>query len=331
MIEKSKSAQFFLGVNLFKTHTRAAIAAALFLFLSCQTNDRNFERVPANSSEAAASLSNNPIEVKRAGRVETLPNNDYFNARLNELLEASNRMSSAQVPAPPQPPNPTASAAPPETINNVDIWSDVPEVKEYGESAPVAGAINAGKMNAKAKSARYCYRAAKYHMCKPSRQVSNFASAASISGANCEAGSLVKRSPSGRAAFEAKGELKKAPNNMVDLLETPCKGRIKGVKDAPKGAVIIYDSIPLGSGDRGCERAKPNNLKVEKGRTRYGHIEIKSEWGNKGAYYSDFAAKDSILKDQNKMCGLRWKVSGVMINLPAGTNPARLCQGSAPK
>jgi hypothetical protein len=68
-------------------------------------------------------------------------------------------------------------------------------------------------------------------------------------------------------------------------------GLITNVASAPKGAVLIYE----GGGNGG-------------------HIEIKTEWGTKGTYVSDYRSPNSVL--QNETTGLKsknFRLIGVMI------------------
>lgn len=107
-------------------------------------------------------------------------------------------------------------------------------------------------------------------------------------------GDLVQTYPPGGHARDAVRDLK--AQGMVNLLDNPkYKNMIKSPSDVPKGAVIVYHNGTRESGD----------------------VQIKTDWGDKGGYVSDFHTPNSFLKSPKARryanIGKPYKIIGVMI------------------
>lgn len=112
------------------------------------------------------------------------------------------------------------------------------------------------------------------------------------------AGNIIDKYPPGGRAKDAVADLK--AQGMKNLLDDPkYKNLIKTPADVPKGAVIVYST-----GER----------------SEAGHIEIKTDNGDKGTYISDYESKNSVQKSVKGLykakIGKPYKIIGVMITPP---------------
>ncbi|WP_413944230.1 hypothetical protein [Bdellovibrio sp. HCB-162] len=99
-------------------------------------------------------------------------------------------------------------------------------------------------------------------------------------------GDLVDDYLPGSKARYGVGDLKR--RGFINMLEDPrYKGLIKSPKDAPKGAVLIYRNT--------------------RDRNHAGHAEIKTDWGTKGGYVSDFFRTDKQPIPNRELIGVMIK------------------------
>lgn len=135
------------------------------------------------------------------------------------------------------------------TENDAMEWNDHPEVLAYSKSEKVTNMIRYGMRNKHRSTQRLCYRYVKRAL---------------------QASDLVNEYPEGVKATQAIGDLKK--EGFKNLMDSP-KFKNLTPETAPKGAVLVYcRSINNGR----CDSVHP------------GHAEIKTDWGSKGGYVSDF-------------------------------------------
>ena len=112
------------------------------------------------------------------------------------------------------------------------------------------------------------------------------------------AGSIIDKYPPGGRAKDAVADLK--AQGMTNLLDNPkYKDLIKTPADVPKGAIIVYST----------------------GESKEaGHIEIKTDNGDKGTYISDYESKNSVQQSvkglYKQKIGKPYKIIGVMITPP---------------
>lgn len=107
-------------------------------------------------------------------------------------------------------------------------------------------------------------------------------------------GKIVRSYPPGAYAKQGVRDLKR--QGMVNLLDDPkYRAQIKSPEDAPKGAVIVYHN----------------------GTNEYGDIQIKTDWGTKGGYVSDFHSEKSFLNSPKARryarLGKPYKMIGIMV------------------
>ncbi|WP_413584940.1 hypothetical protein [Bdellovibrio sp. HCB274] len=152
-------------------------------------------------------------------------------------------------------------------------WSNFPTVTKYSNSDKVARSIKAGIRNKEPGSTGWCYSYVKTAL---------------------QGGGLVKSRPPGGMAKHAVKDLK--AQGFINLMEAPYKGIIKSPDDAPKGAVIVYETSD---------------------RRQAGDVQIKTDWGTSGGYVSDFLSDNSFLSSPKarrfKSIGKPYKIIGVMI------------------
>lgn len=107
-------------------------------------------------------------------------------------------------------------------------------------------------------------------------------------------GDMIDRYPPGGHARDAVRDLK--AQGMINMLDNPrYRDKIKSPADVPKGAVIVYHNGTRESGD----------------------VQIKTDWGDKGNYVSDFASGSSFLNSPKARryarMGKPYRMIGVMI------------------
>lgn len=99
-------------------------------------------------------------------------------------------------------------------------------------------------------------------------------------------GDLVDDYLPGSKARYAVGDLKR--RGFINMMEDPrYKKLIKSPKDAPKGAILVYRNT--------------------KDRNHAGHAEIKTDWGSKGGYVSDFFRTDKQPIPNRELIGVMIK------------------------
>jgi hypothetical protein len=128
-------------------------------------------------------------------------------------------------------------------------WNSYPDVVAYSDSERVTRLIRYGMRNRHQSTQRLCYRYVKRAL---------------------QASDLVKEYPEGVKATQAIGDLKQ--EGFRNLMDNPTFKNLTP-ETAPKGALLVYCK----STNRGpCDNSHP------------GHAEIKTDWGSKGGYVSDF-------------------------------------------
>ncbi|QDK47524.1 hypothetical protein DOM22_15040 [Bdellovibrio sp. ZAP7] len=158
-------------------------------------------------------------------------------------------------------------------------WTNFPEVMKYSESAKAAAAIKSGIRNREPGSTGRCYAYVKDALL---------------------ASGLVKSRPPGGHAKNGVKDLK--AQGFINLMDEPYKGIIKSPDDAPKGAVIIYETSDKGQS---------------------GDIQIKTDWSTDGSYVSDFLGRRTDRSDGSFLSSPKakdfkrrkkpYKIVGVMI------------------
>ncbi|MEK2687936.1 hypothetical protein [Bdellovibrio sp. GT3] len=152
-------------------------------------------------------------------------------------------------------------------------WKNFPTVTNYSNSSKVAKTIKAGVRNKEPHSTGWCYSYVKTAL---------------------QSGGLVKSRPPGGFAKNAVRDLK--AQGFVNLMDEPYKGIIKSPDDAPKGAVLVYETSD---------------------KRQAGDVQIKTEWGTNGGYVSDFLSDNSFLSSPKarrfKANGKPYRIIGVMI------------------
>lgn len=151
-------------------------------------------------------------------------------------------------------------------------WKNFPEVMRAAQSKQSQVSIKSAIRGAERSSTSYCYR---------------YVKRALVTGYGISY-------PPGEHAKEAVRDLKK--QGFKNLMDAPYKGIIKSADDAPKGAVIVYET---------------------KDKSQSGDIQIKTDWGTDGGFVSDFYSSRSFLESpkaaQLARRGKPYKIIGVMI------------------
>lgn len=204
---------------------------------------------------------------------------------LQDTVPVTKRRARARRILPEPPPEPKYTTANPDE----ETWKQFPDIYKYSSSNEVKKSINyalhpPGGLSA--RSTGYCY--------------------ASVKNALFKGGKLTKHRLVGDPVFpEIRSKARKrfgqnAIKNLVDqgfinLMEDPrTKALIKDPASAPKGAVLIY-----------------------KGGHKGGHIEIKTDFGARGSYVSDFKNSHSVLG--NELAGrtsAHYQLVAVMVKSP---------------
>jgi hypothetical protein len=157
------------------------------------------------------------------------------------------------------------------TMDKID-WSNFPEVMAAAESKKTTKTIKAAMRGKESGSTSKCWR---------------YVKRALVSGRGISY-------PPSEHAKEAVGDLKRI--GFKNLMDPPYKGIIKSADDAPKGAIIVYET---------------------KDRDESGDIQIKTDWGTNGGYISDYYNTRSFLEgnkaDDFRKAGKPYKIIGVMI------------------
>lgn len=107
-------------------------------------------------------------------------------------------------------------------------------------------------------------------------------------------GKMIRSYPPGAYAKQGVRDLKR--QGMINLLDDPkYRAQIKSPDDAPKGAVIVYHNDT----------------------NEYGDIQIKTDWGSKGGYVSDFYGDQSFLNSPKAKryarLGKPYRMIGIMV------------------
>ena len=181
------------------------------------------------------------------------------------------------------------------SVTTDDVWSRYPEIMNYSNSAKVQKMINKAlaetsvqyiKAKGKVIGTRSKNPTKSYGQCLQHAKIAMHAGGLTSEYGNY---SRVNRE-TGYPKKNLVGHLER--QGFKDILNDPkYGGLITSAASAPKGALLVYE-----------------------GGTEGGHVEIKTEFGNKGRYVSDFQSELPII--QNTTAGLssrRYKLIGVLV------------------
>lgn len=166
---------------------------------------------------------------------------------------------------------------------DADAWAKFPDIMAYSQSNEIKAALQIAKKNARRASIGYCYRYVKNAIYNAAVKLTSH------------------RLPANRVFPDRKkwrgdvgvGAIESFENEgFTNLITDPeTKGMIRNPASAPKGSILIY-----------------------KGGRNGGHIEIKTDFGTRGGYVSDFFSPDSILGNELRgRTSARYELVGVMV------------------
>ncbi|MFZ4405638.1 MAG: hypothetical protein ACOYOK_16215 [Pseudobdellovibrionaceae bacterium] len=210
-----------------------------------------------------------------------------------------------QKPPPVKPPSsivpPVKKVLPAASANIPSVWRNRPEVLSYSGSTSVENMIaSAIKNGRRTRPGGDCYRWVKHALCAPGKSF-NLASGLP----NCKQTSLIDQYSNPVTGSGI------AINAMVDLPSQGFKNikdtlNIAKPEDAPKGAILVYQHK-----NRSCSKWSAS---TSGGSCEAGHIEIKTDWGNKGYYVSDSKSTKPIIgSDQSDGASQNFQLVGVFV------------------